>query len=173
MLSHWAALEEPVPAAGRLSRGSKGADLPPLPRSLRSFLFRPRLSLPQVPAHIQSGVWASLPRRAVSLCRAGQGWLWEARLLAPERKEKRKSISAIAPGPETRRNAEWPIWRPNGDMTLWKAELCKQMPSVFLSRPSSASRHLVPMSGPDMWRVLGKCVWMHTSASVHVGWCET
>lgn len=98
---------------GRLARGYKGADLPLLPGFLPgpSFPFLPFLS-PSSCTHSGS-VSARLPRRAASLPRAGQGWRWEARLLAPEKKEKKKAFQPLllVRKPEGMRND--PFWRPN------------------------------------------------------------
>lgn len=98
---------------GRLARGYKGADLPLLPGFLPSlsFPFSPFPS-PSSCAHSAS-VSTRLPRRAASLPRAGQGRRWEARLLAPERKEKKKAFQPLllVRKPEGMRND--PVWRPN------------------------------------------------------------
>lgn len=98
---------------GRLARGYKGADLPLLPGFLPSLSF-PFSPFPSPSSCAHSGsVSARLPRRAASLSRAG--WLWEARLLAPERKGKKKAFQPLllVRKPEGMRND--PVWRPNSE----------------------------------------------------------
>ena len=159
MLSRLAAREALVPnGPGRAGAGAaKKQTSHGFPGSSRAFLACSRL------AHLSEFLSTFRQRirpaakESGALAPGGLGWRWEARL--PERKEK--SISAIAPGPETRRDAQCQRLAPKRERSDRLGGRTLQTNPVFLARlwgsEGKESRLQGRRPGLDPW--IGKIPW--------------